>query len=112
MIMIYGERGRTQAARDWEHRHDDFYDWWKRTRKKRAMCFIGYEVFATPSFTPPVHLLFFRSHATVPKLVVRRILAFNAVNLSHFFDSASMSVADGKVLPTTPERGFCTCFSH
>ena len=69
---------------------------------------ISYEVFATPSFTPPVHLLFLRSHATVPKLVVRRMLAFNAASLSHFFDSASMSVAEGNVFPTTPDRGFCT----
>ena len=86
---------------EFEAHCDEFFGVWSLS--------ISYEVFANPSFTPPVHLLSFLSHATVPKLVVRRMLAFNAVSLSHFFDSASMSVAEGNVFATTPDRGFCTC---
>ena len=61
-----------------------------------------------PSFTPPVHLPFFRSHSTVPKLVVRRMLALRDESLLHFFDNASISAADGKLFSITPERRFCT----
>lgn len=61
-----------------------------------------------PSLMPPVHLPFFRSHSTVPKLVVRRMLALKEDNLLHFFDNASISSADGKLFSITPERGFCT----
>lgn len=71
------------------------------------LCFF-YAAFAVPSFTPPVHLLFFLSHETVPKLVVRKMFAFSDDSLSHLLDRASISLAEGNVFPTTPERGFCT----
>lgn len=61
-----------------------------------------------PSFTPPAHVPFFRAHSTVPKLVVRSMLALKEASLPHFFDNASMSAADGKLFSMTPERGFCT----
>jgi hypothetical protein len=64
---------------------------------------------AVPSLTPPVHLPSLRSQATVPKLVVRRTFARRADSLSHFFVRASMSVAEGKVFPTTLDLGFWTC---
>lgn len=79
--------------------------------RENVCLIIGYEAFATGSTTPPSHLLFLQSQETVPKLVVRRTLAFNEVNLSHFFESASISAAEGKVFPTTPDLGFCTCDS-
>lgn len=74
----------------------------------RGLSAFSYVVFAIPSLTPPDHFAFFLSHETVPKLVVRSTLAFNEDSLSHLLDRASMSAAEGKVFPTTPDRGFWT----